>query len=193
MGAAVKSSSTGLRCVRASSSTRSTSCRQRISMGASREARKLCTRRSDANVVSALPLAYNRPVETASWFQELKRRRVFRALISYGIVAFAVLQVVEPVMHGLGLPEWVLSATVIALGSGFAVTLVLAWALDLKGGRIERTGPAPSGRLLLVLAVAGLALGAPLVGWYFSRPVGGARAAGAPSIAVLPFADLSPG
>jgi adenylate cyclase len=96
-------------------------------------------------------------------------------------------------MHGLGLPEWVLSATVIALGAGFAVTLVLAWALDLTGGRIERTGPAPTGRLLLVLAVAGLALGAPLVGWYFSRPAGGARAAGAPSIAVLPFADLSPG
>jgi hypothetical protein len=33
-------------------------------------------------------------------FEELKRRRVFRALIAWGIVAFAVLQVIEPVMHG---------------------------------------------------------------------------------------------
>ena len=133
-------------------------------------------------------------METASWFQELKRRRVFRALISYGIVAFAVLQVIEPVMHGLGLPEWVLSVTVVVLGVGFAVTLVLAWALDLKGGRIERTGPAPSGRLLFLLVVAGLALGTPVVGWYFLRARGVSRqAVAAPSIAVLPFADLSPG
>src|SRR5205085_8365476 len=32
---------------------------------------------------------------------ELNRRRVFRALVGYGVVAFAVLQVVEPVSHGL--------------------------------------------------------------------------------------------
>src|SRR5262249_2329429 len=109
------------------------------------------------------------PVEPASWFQELKRRRVFRALIGYGVVAFAVLQVIEPVIHGLALPDWVLSLTVTGLGIGFAVTLVLAWAFDLKGGRIERTGPAPRGRLLLVLVAAGIALGAPLVGWSLWR------------------------
>ena len=38
-------------------------------------------------------------------FAELKRRRVFRALLGYGIAAFAVLQIVEPVMHGLRWPE----------------------------------------------------------------------------------------
>jgi adenylate cyclase len=128
-----------------------------------------------------------------SWFEEMKRRRVFRALIGYGIVSFAVLQIIEPVMHGLQLPEWVLSATVVALGIGFPFTLVLAWALDLKGGRIERTGPAPSGRLLLILVVVGLALGAPGVGWYFwkSHRAAPAREESA-SIAVLPFKDLSP-
>ena len=128
-----------------------------------------------------------------SWFAEMKRRRVFRALIGYGIVSFAVLQIIEPVMHGLQLPDWVLSATVVALGIGFAFALVLAWALDVKGGRIERTGPAPSGRLLVILVVVGLALGAPGVGWYFwrSHRAAPARAEGA-SIAVLPFKDLSP-
>jgi len=122
----------------------------------------------------------------------MKRRRVFRALIGYGIVSFAVLQVIEPVMHGLQLPDWVLSATVVALGIGFAFTLVLAWALDVKGGRIERTGPAPSGRLLVVLVVVGLALGAPGVGWYFWKTHRAAVRAEAASIAVLPFKDLSP-
>ena len=46
---------------------------------------------------------------------ELKRRRVFRALIAYGIGAFAVLQIIEPVMHGLHWPDEVLSYVVVAL------------------------------------------------------------------------------
>src|SRR5262245_9623867 len=123
----------------------------------------------------------------------MKRRRVFRTLVGYAVVAFAVLQVIEPVMHGLSLPDWVLSATVVTLGIGFPFALVLAWALDVKGGRIERTAPAPSGRLLLVLVAIGIALGGPLVGWYFWKSQRApAQQAGPASIAVLPFADLSP-
>ena len=133
-------------------------------------------------------------VETASWFEEMKRRRVFRALIGYGIVSFAVLQVIEPVMHGLSLPEWVLTATVVGLGLGFPFTLVLAWIFDVKGGRIETTGPAPRARLLLLLVALGVALGAPGVAWYLwkSHRAPAAAADSSPSIAVLPFADLSP-
>ena len=44
---------------------------------------------------------------------ELKRRRVFRALVGYGIAAFAVLQIVEPVMHGLRWPDAVLGYVVV--------------------------------------------------------------------------------
>ena len=132
-------------------------------------------------------------MELAPWFQELKRRRVFRALFGYCVVSFAVLQIIEPVMHGLDLPRWVLSATVVALGIGFPVTLVLAWALDLKSGRIERTGPAPRGRLLLALVAGGIALASPGVAFYLWRSSRApAHAAVPPSIAVLPFADLSP-
>jgi hypothetical protein len=39
-------------------------------------------------------------------FAELKRRRVFRALGGYGIAAFSVLQIIEPIMHGLHCPTW---------------------------------------------------------------------------------------
>ena len=133
-------------------------------------------------------------VHSASWFEEMKRRRVFRALIGYGIVSFAVLQIIEPVMHGLELPQWVLSATVVGLGIGFPFVLILAWALDVRGGRIERTGPAPSARLLAALVAIGVAIAAPGVGWYLwkSHPRMSAAAAEAPSVAVLPFADLSP-
>ncbi len=72
---------------------------------------------------------------------ELRRRRVFRALVVWGVVAFAVLQVYEPVMHGLHLPEWTLSFVVVVLGLGFPVTAALAWVFDLKASGIERTPP----------------------------------------------------
>jgi protein-disulfide isomerase len=100
--------------------------------------------------------------------EELQRRRAFRALIGYGVVAFAVLQVVEPVMHGLRWPDEVLGYVVVGLAAGFPAVLVLAWVFDVKDGRLERTegSSPPLGRwslamlgLLVVVGVsAGLAL-----------------------------------
>jgi TolB-like protein len=140
------------------------------------------------------------------WMEEFKKRRVFRALVGYGLVSFAILQVVEPVMHGLGLPEWVLAATVIGLGLGFPVTLVLAWVFDVNAGRIETTEPRPRAPRVLLLVVLGVLLGAPGVAWFFwrahrvppaagasSSPTAAAGVATAQSIAVLAFTDLSPG
>jgi adenylate cyclase len=164
---------------------------------------------------------------------ELRRRRVFRVLLGYGIASFAVLQIIEPVMHGLHLPEWVLSASVVALGLGFPVAIGLAWAFDLTPTGIERTRPtgtpgrpADAGsRVWLLLAGLGLLAAAPGLAWYFVWRNGSgearlgvalaggtlllaagalvmrSRRGGAPpaerppvpaSIAVLPFADLSP-
>jgi adenylate cyclase len=62
---------------------------------------------------------------------EFKRRRVFRVLVGYGIFAFAMLQVAEPLMHGLHLPDWVLTVLIAALAAGFPVAVVLAWVFDL--------------------------------------------------------------
>src|SRR5947208_9058091 len=101
---------------------------------------------------------------------ELKRRRVFRALIGYGIAAFAVLQIIEPIMHGLHWPESVLSYVVAALALGFPLVVTLAWIFDVNQGRIERTAPAqgPRGvRVAPVLVVIGLAAAAPGTLWYF--------------------------
>jgi pSer/pThr/pTyr-binding forkhead associated (FHA) protein len=66
---------------------------------------------------------------------------VIRALMGWGIIAFAVLQVCEPVMHALRLPEWTLSLLVLVLVLGFPVTIVLAWVFDLGPTGIERTAP----------------------------------------------------
>ena len=143
---------------------------------------------------------------TQSLVAELQRRRVFRALVGYGIGAFAVLQIVEPVMHGLHWPDEVLSYVVVALAVGFPIVVSLAWIFDVNAGRIERTGPAAGGgpkglRLGLLLVGIGVLAAAPGVIWYFAvrghaRSVPSSAAgtvAATPSIAVLPFADMSPG
>ena len=140
---------------------------------------------------------------------ELKRRRVFRALVGWGVVSFAVLQVYEPVMHGLHLPEWTLSFVVVILGLGFPATAVLSWLFDLKATGIERTVPAGTGkgtrapwaaklRLPALLLGLGVAAAAPGFVYFFVWPATGRRAAeatagaqGGPSIAVLPFVNLS--
>ncbi len=173
----------------------------------------------------------------SDFLAELRRRRVFRVLLAYGIASFAILQIIEPVMHGLHLPDWVLSASVVALGLGFPVAIGLAWAFDLTPAGVERTpdsvgpGGRPSvetSRAWLLLAGMGLLAASPGLAWYFvwrngssEARLGVALAGGAlllavavlayrfrpkaapvpspaasppapASIAVLPFADLSP-
>jgi serine/threonine-protein kinase len=134
-------------------------------------------------------------------FAELKRRRVFRALVGYGIAAFAVLQIIEPVMHGLHWPEAVLSYVVAALAIGFPIVVSLAWIFDVKSGGVERTEPAPfpglrGPRLAVLLVGIGVLAAAPGLIWYFyargiHQSASGSGGTGSASIAVLPFVNLS--
>jgi TolB-like protein/cytochrome c-type biogenesis protein CcmH/NrfG len=126
---------------------------------------------------------------------ELKRRRVIRALVGYGIAAFAVLQIIEPVMHGLHWPEAVLSYVVAALAAGFPLVVTLAWIFDVNAGRIERTEGGPRGpRVAALLIGIGLVAAAPGIIYYFvlrsprsTEPAAHVSA----SIAVLPLVNLS--
>lgn len=73
------------------------------------------------------PPASARKATVGDVLAELKRRRVFRVMVGYGIFAFALPQISEPVMHGAHLPEWVLTALLLALAAGFPLSLLLAW------------------------------------------------------------------
>ena len=130
---------------------------------------------------------------------------MIRALLGWGIFSFAVLQIYEPLMHGLHLPEWTLSTAIVSLGLGFPLTAALAWVFDLTAKGIART-PEGKGvgftrsRLAFLIVGIGMLTAAPGLGWYFLRlggglPTGEARRTSrlppVPSIAVLPFADLS--
>src|SRR5689334_4907309 len=92
------------------------------------------------------------------FFAELKRRRVYRVALGYGVAASALVQVggtVLPIFHA---PEWAQQLFVALLALGFPIALVLAWAFDITSTGIQRTD-SPFAQLsrgrVWVLAVAG--------------------------------------
>lgn len=122
------------------------------------------------------------------FFAELKRRRVFRVVAVYGIVAFVVLQVVDLAVPALLLPDWTLRLIALFLLAGFPVAVVLAWAFEQTPEGWKRTDPAapgeidaivsepasrrwPSG-LLALLGIIALLFGAAWVGRQTVRPIG---------------------
>lgn len=66
---------------------------------------------------------------------------MIRALLGWGVVFFAVLQVCEPIIHALHFPEWTLTFAVTLLAAGFPVAAVLSWVFDIGPAGIERTDP----------------------------------------------------
>ncbi|HYG67135.1 MAG TPA: serine/threonine-protein kinase, partial [Anaeromyxobacteraceae bacterium] len=87
---------------------------------------------------------------------------MFRAVATYGVAAFAVLQVAEPVAHGLHLPDWTMTAVVAAVIAGVPVVLGLAWYFDFRDGTLARTpDAAPSTPRRPTAAIPGDAAVAP--------------------------------
>lgn len=70
--------------------------------------------------------------------RELHRRSLWQVLLVYGATSWIVLQVVEVLMEGLGLPGWVFPVAIILLLVGLPV--VLATAFVQEGGPELRSG-----------------------------------------------------
>ena len=117
----------------------------------------------------------------SEFFEELKRRKVLQAAASYAVVAWVLLQVGEVTFEPLGVPGWGMTTLIVVVVALFPVAMAVSWFFDLtlKGFRKDTEGGRPR-----VGAEAPKAVGS-----------GGAPGAGAgspaPSIAVLPFDDLS--
>ena len=142
-----------------------------------------------------------------SIFKELKRRRVYRVALAYGIFASAMIQIggtILPIFHAR---EWIQQVFVVLIAIGFPLSLVLSWIYDITAKGIRRTPNAKglrvySSRQLWLVGVAGTSIAAlALTGYWFWHPWRNATAEtsdvssnGIPakSIAVLPFENLSP-
>jgi TolB-like protein/Tfp pilus assembly protein PilF len=66
-----------------------------------------------------------------SLFTELKRRNVFRVAIAYLVLSWLVLQVGETLAPALHLPDWVDSLLAFFLILGFPIAIFFAWAFEL--------------------------------------------------------------
>jgi len=145
-------------------------------------------------------------MELKRFIDELKGRGVYRVTVIYAAGAWAILQFADIVFPALGLPDWSITALLVAASVGFPVALVLAWLFDLTPQGIvsadETTAQrrqiqwSPSHFIEFTLIVM-LAL---LVGYlYFDRLMhqqagGSGTGADAPeraSVAVMPFVNMS--
>ena len=139
-----------------------------------------------------------------SFFQELKRRNVFRVAIAYIIVSWLLLQVADTLAPALRLPEWFQSGVAFVLILGFPLAMIFAWAFELtpEGVKLEKqvdrtesitsqTGQKLNVTIitLLVVAVAYLAFDKFMPGEDAADTV--TLATAEPSIAVLPFTNMS--
>jgi len=65
-----------------------------------------------------------------SFFEELKRRKVFRVMASYAVVAFIIMQLVEILYPMFNFPQWTQQFTVIIVLLGFPIAVILSWVFD---------------------------------------------------------------
>jgi TolB-like protein/Flp pilus assembly protein TadD len=73
------------------------------------------------------------------FFRELKRRKVYRVAVAYGVLAWLLIQIATQVFPFFEIPTWAVRMIIIALVLGFPVALFLSWAFDLTPGGIVRT------------------------------------------------------
>ena len=153
-----------------------------------------------------------------SFFEDLKRRNVIRVAAAYAVVGWLAIQVVETVFPLFGFDEGPARIVVILLAIGFPLTLIFSWVYEFTpdGLKLERdidpsrSNTHHSGKKLdrtIIVALA-LALGYFAIDKFIFDPARDVtreeivaervrdemlvESSGDKSIAVLPFADMSP-
>jgi TolB-like protein len=127
-------------------------------------------------------------------WQELKRRKVLRVGGAYIVIAWVLMQVAVTLEETLELPSWFDKVTFAALLMGFPVALLLSWAYDIRPDSSDNAAAASPTKTIFIAILIALALGASGYSYYIFRGTapGLASHTALPTIAVLPFADLSP-
>ncbi|PYK17522.1 MAG: hypothetical protein DME55_09815 [Verrucomicrobia bacterium] len=128
-----------------------------------------------------------------SFFEEAKRRKVYRVAAAYIIAAGGIIQLASAAFPAWELPNWALRLVIVLLLMGFPIALILAWAYDItaQGVRATPTSAVPGShrrRNIIMLVLTGVAISA--AAGFFLLPRVSAHKIDK-SIAVLPFESLS--
>ena len=73
-----------------------------------------------------------------SFFNELKRRNVFKVAAAYIIVGWLIMQAGDTLAPALHLPEWVNSLLAFFLILGFPLAIFFAWAFEMTPEGIKK-------------------------------------------------------
>jgi len=129
----------------------------------------------------------------SGFFEELKRRKVYRVAIAYAVGSWALAQGLAQVLPVFDISNSVIRVVIALLLIGFPVALVLAWVFDVTPQGIKATptiaaGGAHRRRNVMMLVATGVIISA--AAGFFLLPRASARKIDK-SIAVLPFENLS--
>jgi len=136
-----------------------------------------------------------------NFFAELKRRNVYKVAVAYAVVGWLVIQVTATIVPALHLPDGLTTAIVVLTLIGLPVALIIAWAFEMTPEGMKRTENVSPDEVIpqwskkkfaaVIIAVAVIAAG--LLAFQLWRgPKSTITAtAGAKSIAVLPFVNMS--
>src|SRR5688572_25480179 len=137
----------------------------------------------------------------SKFFQELKRRNVVKAAITYGVVSWALLQVSDILFSVFDIPSNSLRYVIYVLMGGFPVWLVLAYVFEWTTTRFndtttevaEASPTRQPSSLLNTLIMSGLVIAVGLL--VVDRFLNSGKKSVAPitdkSIAVIPFRNMS--
>ena len=127
------------------------------------------------------------------FFEEVKRRKVYRVAAAYIIAGGGIIQFASATFPAWELPNWALRLVILLLLVGFPIALILAWAFDITAQGIRATPDTPTPRThrrrnVVVLIATGVIISA--AAGFFLLPRVAAHKVDK-SIAVLPFENLS--
>ena len=105
------------------------------------------------------------------FLRELHRRNVWKVAVAYTAAAVVLLEVLTHLFHNFEAPHWVLKVITTLLITALPLACLAAWGFEVKEGRVRSVPPEPQE----------------------TKPALPVPATTAPpSIAVLPFEDMSP-
>jgi TolB-like protein/Tfp pilus assembly protein PilF len=147
-----------------------------------------------------------------SFFNELKRRNVFKVGIAYAITAWLLIQVADILLETIGAPPWVMQTLFVVLGIGWVISLFFAWAFELTPEGVKRESEVDRSQSITqqtgqrlnhtIIAILVMALGYFVIDKFYlsaSRPAPSVvesapletETESTETIAVLPFVDMS--
>jgi TolB-like protein/Tfp pilus assembly protein PilF len=130
----------------------------------------------------------------SGFFEEVKRRKVYRVAVAYVIAAGGIIQLGSAAFPAWELPNWALRLVIVLLLAGFPIALILAWAFDVTPQGIRATPdmavPGTHRRRNVIMLVATGVIVSAIAGFFLLPRISSAHKIDK-SIAVLPFENLS--